>query len=130
MTSSDAAVEAGDRGESVILVRDETSPEDVRGMAKAAGVLTARGGWRRTPPSLHVAGASRRLSVPGVTCSSLAAGERISIDGSSGEVFRGELAGEWQVAPEAATLLEWARELGIEVASPAESCAVRDSRGP
>jgi pyruvate,orthophosphate dikinase len=44
VNTSDQAVEAGDRGESVILVRDETSPEDVRGLAKAAGILTSRGG--------------------------------------------------------------------------------------
>ena len=49
----------------------------------------------------------------------MAVGERISIDGSTGEVFRGELPGQWHVAPEAATLLEWARELGIDVAAAA-----------
>jgi pyruvate,orthophosphate dikinase len=53
----------------------------------------------------------------------LKVGERISIDGSSGEVFAGELAGSWQVAPEAATLLEWARGLGIAVAAPSAPSA-------
>ena len=43
--------------------------------------------------------------------------ETITIDGSTGEVYLGRLEGEWQVAPEAATLLEWAGELGIEVPS-------------
>ncbi|CAN5714580.1 hypothetical protein BH23CHL7_BH23CHL7_24980 [soil metagenome] len=45
----------------------------------------------------------------------VAAGQTITIDGTTGEVYLGRLEGEWQVAPEAATLLEWARELGIEV---------------
>ena len=44
VTSSDSAETAARSGESVILVRPETSPEDVRGMAKSAGVLTSRGG--------------------------------------------------------------------------------------
>ena len=59
--TSDQAVEAGDRGESVILVRDETSPEDVRGMAKAAGVLTARGGL-----ASHAAVVARGWGIPAV----------------------------------------------------------------
>ncbi len=117
VTSSDEAVESGDRGESVILVRDETSPEDVRGMAKAAGVLTARGGL-----ASHAAVVARGWGIPAVVGAGsgvlqLAPGERISIDGSTGEVFRGALAGEWQLAPEAAQLLEWAAELGVEISS-------------
>ncbi len=117
VTSSEAAVAAGGRGESVILVRDETSPEDVVGMSKAAGVLTARGGL-----ASHAAVVARGWGIPAVVGAGSAVldlnvGERISIDGSSGEVFAGDLAGSWQVAPEAATLLDWARELSIEVVS-------------
>ena len=113
--SSEAAVESGGRGESVILVRDETSPEDVVGMSKACGVLTARGGL-----ASHAAVVARGWGIAAVVGAGsavleLKVGERISIDGSSGEVFTGELAGSWQVAPEAATLLDWARELRIEV---------------
>ena len=116
--SSEAAVESGGRGQSVILVRDETSPEDVVGMSKAAGVLTARGGL-----ASHAAVVARGWGIPAVVGAGsavleLKVGERISIDGSSGEVFAGELAGSWEVAPEAATLLDWARELGIDVAAP------------
>ena len=113
VNTSDQAVEAGDRGESVILVRDETSPEDVRGMAKAAGVLTSRGGL-----ASHAAVVARGWGIPAVVGAgtvSVSEGEVISIDGSTGEIFRGELAGSWEVAPEAATLLDWARDLGIEV---------------
>jgi pyruvate,orthophosphate dikinase len=117
--TSDDAVEAGERGESVILVRDETSPEDVRGMAKSAGVLTARGGL-----ASHAAVVARGWGIPAVvgageSVASLAAGDVVSIDGSTGEVFAGKLSGSWEVAPEAAVLLEWARELGIDVASAA-----------
>jgi pyruvate,orthophosphate dikinase len=113
--SSDEAVAAADRGESVILVRDETSPEDVRGMARSAGVLTARGGL-----ASHAAVVARGWGIPAVVGAGpvpVSAGDVVSIDGSTGEVFRGELVGSWQVAPEAATLLDWASELGIEVGS-------------
>jgi pyruvate,orthophosphate dikinase len=113
--SSEEAVAAADRGESVILVRSETSPEDVGGMARAAGVLTARGGL-----ASHAAVVARGWGIPAVVGAgdsvlAMRAGEHISIDGSTGEVFRGELRGEWQVAPEASTLNAWARELGIEL---------------
>ncbi len=115
VTTSEEAIGSADRGESVILVRSETSPEDVGGMARAAGVLTARGGL-----ASHAAVVARGWGIPAVVGAGelvvqLPGGERISIDGSSGEVFRGELAGEWQVAPEAAVLLSWAEELGVRV---------------
>jgi len=117
VTTSDAAVEARDRGERVILVRDETSPEDVRGMASAVGVLTSRGGL-----ASHAAVVARGWGIPAVVGAgdlSVGEGEIISIDGSTGEIFRDELAGSWEVAPEAGTLLEWARELGIAVVTRA-----------
>jgi pyruvate,orthophosphate dikinase len=115
VTSSEEAIAAADRRESVILVRSETSPEDVAGMARAAGVLTARGGL-----ASHAAVVARGWGIPAVVGAGeavlgLAAGDRISIDGSTGEVFRGELAGEWQVAPEAGVLLSWASEPGVRV---------------
>jgi pyruvate,orthophosphate dikinase len=47
----------------------------------------------------------------------LRGGDAITIDGGTGEVFEGEVAGSTEIAPEAATLLEWAREAGIEVDS-------------
>jgi pyruvate, orthophosphate dikinase len=124
-TSSAAAEAAAERGESVILVRAETSPEDVPGMSRSAGVLTALGGL-----ASHAAVVARGWGIPAVVGAAqvrlgqdeawigenkVAAGETITIDGSTGEVYLGRLEGEWQVAPEAATLLGWARELGIEV---------------
>jgi pyruvate,orthophosphate dikinase len=125
VNTSDQAVEAGDRGESVILVRDDTSPEDVRGLAKAAGVLTSRGGL-----ASHAAVVARGWGIPAVVGAgtvSVREGEVITIDGSTGEIFRGELAGSWEVAPEAATLLDWARDLGIEVV-PGGGRAVEETK--
>ena len=45
----------------------------------------------------------------------LAAGETITIDGGTGEVFEGQVGGVTVVVPEVATLLSWAKELGIEI---------------
>jgi pyruvate, orthophosphate dikinase len=110
----------------VILVRRETSPEDVGGIAKAAGVLTATGGL-----ASHAAVVARGWGIPAVVGATdiqpaddyvivagvrLAMGEVITIDGSTGHVYRGELAGYWDVTPEAATLLSWAKDLGAEIA--------------
>ena len=48
--NADRAVQAAERGEKVLLVRNETSPEDLRGMIAAEGILTAKGGVRSTRP--------------------------------------------------------------------------------
>ncbi len=128
VTSPDAAEVAADGGRSVILVRSETSPEDVHGMARAAGILTARGGL-----ASHAAVVARGWGIPAVVGAGgvevgdarvtiggreLAAGEVITIDGSTGEVFAGEVAGSRATAPEAEVLLAWATELGIPVGTP------------
>ncbi|MDF7674301.1 pyruvate, phosphate dikinase [Acetobacteraceae bacterium ESL0709] len=116
-------------GEDVILVRIETSPEDVHGMHAARGVLTTRGGMTshaavvaRGMGRVCVAGAgtiavnykTQTLSVNGHT---LKAGDWITLDGSTGEVFLGRvptvppsLSGDFT------TLMEWAdsvRRLGV-----------------
>lgn len=117
--SADAAIEAADRGESVILVRPETGPEDVLGMQAAAGILTARGGL-----ASHAAVVARGWGIPAVVGlksllvesdgiiigeQRVAAGETISIDGHGGEVFLGAGAVETADSPkEMKTLLEWA----------------------
>jgi len=96
------AAEAGKaKGRSVILVRTETSPEDIRGMHAAAGILTARGGMTSHAavvargmgrPCVVGAGAvkidmaARSFTVAGVT---VKAGEVITIDGASGQVLAG-----------------------------------------
>jgi pyruvate,orthophosphate dikinase len=125
VTSSEAAEAAAAAGRQVILVRTETSPEDVRGMACAAGVLTARGGL-----ASHAAVVARGWGIPAVVGAAavtpgdeavdidgrvVPVGEEITIDGGNGEIYAARLAGHWEVAPEVATLLEWAAELGIEV---------------
>ncbi|MFQ5987398.1 MAG: pyruvate, phosphate dikinase [Dehalococcoidia bacterium] len=100
---ADRAEQLGSKGESIILVRPETSAEDVHGMLVAAGILTARGGV-----TSHAAVVARGLGKPCVAgCEELridlegrymtAGGrvleenEEISIDGSSGEVFAGRI---------------------------------------
>lgn len=125
VTAPEAAVEVAGAGRRCILVRAETSPEDVHGMARAAGILTATGGL-----ASHAAVVARGWGIPAVVGASavkihghevtigdrtLRAGEEISIDGATGEVFAGAAVGVSQVMPEASKLLAWARELGIPV---------------
>jgi pyruvate,orthophosphate dikinase len=124
-TSADRAIAMADAGRSVILVRAETSPDDVPGMARAAGLLTSRGGL-----ACHAAVVARGWGIPAVVGASavavedervsidgreLAAGSRITIDGSTGEVFEGIVTGSSVPSPEAETLVSWARELGIVI---------------
>ena len=117
-----------DAGEKVVLVRVETSPEDLRGMIAAEGILTARGGVSshaalvaRQMGKVCVCGASdlvvdytaRTVSAGGVT---LREGDFISIDGTSGEVF----AGEVKTAPSEVVQVLVSRTL-----KPADSSAYR-----
>jgi pyruvate,orthophosphate dikinase len=123
-TSADTAVEMADGGP-VILVRRETSPNDVHGMAAAVGILTSSGGL-----TSHAAVVARGWGKPAVVGAAdvevgdgsvtigatvLGAGEPITIDGGTGEVFLGDVGGTPQLMPEAATLLAWAGELGISI---------------
>jgi len=96
------------RGERVILVRIETSPEDIRGMAAAEGILTARGGM--TSHAALVARQMGKVCVAGCdalvidypagtmrvtgTDKVLKAGDDISIDGTTGEVYLGQIPTE------------------------------------
>jgi pyruvate,orthophosphate dikinase len=98
------AVEWAARGESVILVRIETSPDDILGMQAAAGILTARGGMTshaalvaRQMGKVCVAGAGEleidyRAKCVTVAGKRLKLGDWISIDGSTGEVYEGRLS--------------------------------------
>ncbi len=117
--SAEAAAEAVDRGEHVILVRTETSPEDVAGMQVSEGVLTARGGLVS-----HAAVVARGWGIPAVVGAeglaigpssftvggvTVEEGETISLDGTSGEVVLGEAAlSSSKPPPEFDTVLEWA----------------------
>jgi pyruvate,orthophosphate dikinase len=124
-TDPEAAVAAADAGTPAILVRAETSPDDVHGMARAAGILTSRGGL-----ASHAAVVARGWGIPAVVGAAgvavedgrvvigeraFVAGDVITIDGASGEVFEGAIAGSTEVVPEARTLLGWATEVGIEI---------------
>ena len=128
---ADGAVAAAARGVPVILVRSETKPDDIHGIAAAAGVVTARGGV-----TSHAAVVTRGLGKPCIVgCEALQVdmeqrllavdghtireGEEISIDGTTGDVYFGRLE---TVRPnledlvEANTLLGWAdqtRKLGV-----------------
>ena len=116
-------------GHSVILVRNETSPEDIDGMAAAAGILTARGGMTSHAavvargmgrPCVCGAGALRidtatgTISVQGKT---LRRGDIITIDGATGEVIAGQVRmREPELSGDFGTVMAWAdthRKLGI-----------------
>ncbi len=120
--TADGAAEAAERGVAVILVRQETSPEDVHGMIVAKGILTSRGGlvshaavvargWG-TPAvvgadDVHIRGNS--FEAGGVTVTE---GDVISVDGSTGRVMLGAV--EVTVSeppPEFETILGWADEI-------------------
>jgi phosphoenolpyruvate-protein kinase (PTS system EI component) len=117
--TADAAMEAGDRGESVILVRPETTPDDVLGMQASRGILTARGGMVS-----HAAVVARGWGIPAVVgagemfidgdvvrvgATELRAGDEITIDGSTGNVYLGLLdTSGAEAPPELETLLDWA----------------------
>ncbi len=117
-TSRDA-YEAAARGEHVLLVRPETSPEDVRGMLAAEGVLTSRGGLVS-----HAAVVARGWGKPAVVGADAVvvsgghatiAGHRVeegdwlSIDGATGEIMAGQIeTTEATESRELATILKWA----------------------
>jgi pyruvate, orthophosphate dikinase len=119
--SPDDAERLKAQGKSVILVRAETSPEDIHGMHAAAGILTARGGMTSHAAVVArgmgrpcVSGATalrinlelRTVSAAGVT---LKEGDLITIDGSTGQVIQGEVAmRQPELTGDFATLMEWA----------------------
>jgi pyruvate,orthophosphate dikinase len=130
--TADAAVEAHSVGEKVILVRNETSPEDVHGMLASEGILTARGGlvshaavvargWGK--PAVVGAEAIRISSgnTDGATTSKpsfsvdgavVEEGEWLSIDGTSGVVVVGQIPlATAEVPPELEQILVWADEI-------------------
>jgi pyruvate,orthophosphate dikinase len=127
--SADEAESRAAKGEAVILVRIETSPEDIHGMHAARGILTTRGGM-----TSHAAVVARGMGRPCVAgaggiqvdygSQTLAAGSRvlragdtITLDGATGEVFVGSvLMVEPQLSGDFTTLMAWAdevRRLGV-----------------
>jgi pyruvate,orthophosphate dikinase len=122
--TADKAEEMAANGHQVILVRLETSPEDIHGMHAAAGILTARGGM--TSHAAVVARGMGRACVSGagevrfdevnnkviVRDHELSEGDTITIDGGTGEVFLGRVD---TIQPEMsggfATIMEWADDI-------------------
>jgi pyruvate,orthophosphate dikinase len=122
--SADEAEEWVARGESVILCRDETSPEDIGGMHAANGILTSRGGM--TSHAAVVARGMGKCCVAGcsqaeidVNAKTLEAGGRvinegdwISLDGSTGEVMLGRVPTQKpRLSKQFRRLMEWADEV-------------------
>ena len=119
--SADEAEARAAKGEAVILVRIETSPEDIHGMHAAKGILTTRGGM-----TSHAAVVARGMGRPcvagagGITVDyagqvlmaggqQVRAGETLTLDGATGEVFIGPVAMiEPKLSGDFATLMEWA----------------------
>ena len=143
---ADTAEQWANRGDAVILVRVETSPEDIHGMHAAKGILTARGGM-----TSHAAVVARGMGRPCVSGASgvsidrqgrtlrigkaeLCEGDVITLDGGNGQVMRGlvptiepELAGDFGV------IMEWAdeaRRMGVRTnAETPEDCKTARSFG-
>ena len=121
---SDDAVKLSAAGESVILVRLETSPEDIAGMHAASGILTSRGGM--TSHAAVVARGMGRACITGANElridfenkiiffgeKKLQSGTEITIDGSSGNVYLGQVPTVYPEMSESfVTLMKWADKL-------------------
>ncbi|MFH1789402.1 MAG: pyruvate, phosphate dikinase [Candidatus Altiarchaeota archaeon] len=142
--TADEAERLAEEGEKVILVRNETSPEDIHGMAVAQGILTARGGM--TSHAAVVARGMGKCCVAGCEILSVSEKERkftagdhvikegevIALNGNTGEVILGEVELiEPKMAGEFATLMAWAdavRTLGVRTNAdtPHDSKVARD----
>jgi pyruvate,orthophosphate dikinase len=138
---ADEAEARGAAGEAVILVRPETTPDDIHGLVAAQGVLTSRGGM-----TSHAAIVARGMGKPAVTGCDMVridaarslfvavdrtvhAGDVITIDGATGRVIAGEVPTvEPNLFPEFETLLTWAdeiRTLGVEANADTPEDAAR-----
>ena len=121
---SDDAVKLSAAGESVILVRLETSPEDIAGMHAASGILTSRGGM--TSHAAVVARGMGRACITGANElridfenkiiffgeKKIQSGTEITIDGSSGNVYLGQVPTVYPEMSESfVTLMKWADKL-------------------
>ncbi len=122
-TADDAAA-AGKAGKDVILVRDETTPEDIEGMDLARGILTARGGM-----TSHAAVVARGMGRPAVVgCTALhinehnktltvngkvfKEGDNVSLDGTTGNVYVGLIPTvEAEVSGDFGRLMQWADDV-------------------
>lgn len=138
---ADEAERLGKLGHKVILVREETKPEDIHGFFASEGILTARGG-----KTSHAAVVARGMGKPCVSgCEGLVIdleermatignihikeGDYITIDGSKGEVFLGEVPTvEPEISKDLLTLLSWAdeiRTLGVRANADTPEAAMK-----
>lgn len=132
---ADTAKEWSDKGEKVVLVRKETSPEDIHGMHAAEGILTSCGGM-----TSHAAVVARGMGTPcvaGVTAVIInpkakkftvgeivvSEGDIITLDGTEGTVILGECKTvEAEISAEFETILKWADEIRkLEIRTNADS---------
>ena len=140
----DRAVELTKAGEKVVLVRPETAPDDIHGMAAAVGILTSQGG-----KTSHAAVVARGMGKPAVTgvasmmvdpsagvatfgVTDIHEGDLITIDGTTGNVYVGaaELIAP-EPLPELRELLEWAdeiRQMGVRANADTPDDAVEARR--
>jgi len=141
--TSDEAVEAAKTGRKVILVRVETSPEDIHGMHAAEGILTSRGGM-----TSHAAVVARGMGTPCVSGAgglridarngtlvslgtTLKAGDVITLDGSSGQVLKGSVAMlQPELSGDFGLIMEWAdatrrMKVRTNAETPADARAAR-----
>jgi len=128
--SADDAERLGQEGQKVVLVRPETTPDDIHGIVEAQGILTSRGGM-----TCHAAIVARGMGKPCVVgCEALRIdldrkqftvgdvtikeGDLIAVDGATGRVILGSVPlVDPEISPEFKKLLEWAdetRTLGVE----------------
>jgi pyruvate,orthophosphate dikinase len=142
--SAEEAVERAHKGEKVILVRKETSPEDVEGMHVAAGILTSTGGmtshaavvargWGKCcvagAGEIHIEDDAGTFTVKGKT---FGRDSVVSIDGATGEVFEGSLPRiDPTLGGDFATVMKWAdkhRTIGVRTNAdtPADAQRARD----
>ncbi|KOR31092.1 pyruvate phosphate dikinase [Achromatium sp. WMS2] len=121
---ADRAEKLGSQGQNVILVREETKPEDIHGFFKSQGILTSRGG-----KTSHAAVVARGMGKPcvagaeGITVdvsqrkafvgnTAIAEGDLITLDGTTGDVYLGAVPlKEASFPAELATLLSWADDV-------------------
>ncbi|MEM5473678.1 pyruvate, phosphate dikinase [Hoeflea sp. AS60] len=141
--TSEEAVEAAKTGRKVILVRVETSPEDIHGMHAAEGILTSRGGM-----TSHAAVVARGMGTPCVSGAgglridarngtlvslgaTLKAGDVITLDGSTGQVLKGAVAMlQPELSGDFGLIMEWAdatrrMKVRTNAETPADARAAR-----
>lgn len=135
----DAAVAAGGRGEDIVLLRRETSPADIAGMAAARGIVTTLGGLVS-----HAAVVARGWALPAVVGASgitieddgIRVGDRfvpvgsvVTVDGTGGALLLGAYRPEQAEVPEVAVLRSWQRDATTGAAHSGVAGAVGDTFG-